>query len=231
MDEIRKDGRGEEMSQENVGLVPAPWTLHGKGYMLLYRLPREFVEKNGAVPDFLKGCFAGGLASVMLVDYADSNVGPYGELLFIPGKFKYKGRKLGTISRIYVSTMESVVNGRKNWGIPKEQADFRFEALGERRERVRVTVKGTVAADLTIRSFGPAFPVHTAFLPFPLVQEQEGRVLHTRFSGKGMGRLARVEDMNCNGSLFPDLGGIKPLAVLRVEPFEITFPVAVEEEE
>ena len=34
-----------------------------------------------------------------LVDYAESNAGPYGELLFIPGKFRFGGKKLDTISK------------------------------------------------------------------------------------------------------------------------------------
>jgi len=218
-----------EDSIDGVTLVPAPWTLHGKGYMLLYRLPRDFVDAHGNVPDFLAGRFAGGFGSLMLVDYADSDAGPYGEMLFIPGRFRYKNRKLHTISRIYVSTMASVVNGRNNWAIPKERADFRFERLCGRRERVTVSVGEAMAADLTLRAFGPRFPVSTALLPFPLVQRQGNRDYHTRFTGKGWGRLARVEAMRFDGALFPDLAGIRPVAVLAVEPFEITFPVAVVE--
>ncbi len=213
-------------SADGVTLVPAPWTLHGKGYMLLYRLKRDFVDAHGGVPDFLAGRFAGGFGSLMLVDYADSDAGPYGEMLFIPGRFRYKNRKLHTISRIYVSTMASVVNGRRNWAIPKERADFRFEPLGGRRERVTVSVGDDVATELTLCAFGPAFPVNTALLPFPLVQRQGDMCYHTRFSGKGRGRLARVEAMRFSGTLFPDLAGVRPIAVLAVEPFEITFPVA-----
>ena len=113
--------------ENDVKAYPAPWNLRGKGYIFLYKFKKDFVGQNGNVPSFLDGAFAGGFGSVMLVDYEESDAGPYGELLFIPGKFRFGGQKLDTISKIYVSTMESVVNGRANWGIPKEKADFSFE--------------------------------------------------------------------------------------------------------
>lgn len=206
--------------------IPAPWQLYGKGYILLYKFNSAFAAKYGHVPGFLQGQFAGGFGSVMLVDYASSDAGPYSELLFIPGKFRHKERKLNTISKIYVSSMESVVNGRNNWGIPKEQADFQFEDQGNGREQVRISVNGTEAANLTLRAFGPSFPVSTKLMPFPLVQQYEDKYFYTSFSGKGKGKLARIEHIAVNGSLFPDISIVKPIAVLKVEPFHITFPVA-----
>ena len=60
----------------------------------LYKFPGNFVEGKSNLPSFLKGCFAGGFGTLMLVDYSTSNAGPYGELLLIPGKFRHKGKKL-----------------------------------------------------------------------------------------------------------------------------------------
>lgn len=56
-----------------------------------------------------------------------SGVGPYRELLFIPGAFHINGRYTFSIPKIYVSTETSVNSGIKNWGIPKEVADFTVE--------------------------------------------------------------------------------------------------------
>ncbi|MNJ43467.1 Acetoacetate decarboxylase (ADC) [compost metagenome] len=207
-------------------MFPAPRTLQGKGYIMIYRFSPEFVKSKGRVPEFLQGKFAGGWGSVMLVDYASSNAGPYGELLFIPGKFHHKERKLNTISQIYVSSMESVVNGIHNWGIPKQLAHFNFEDLGGKRERVTVSVDGENVADLTLSAFGPSFPISTSLMPFPLVQLHSDQYYYTRFFGKGKGKLARVESIQVNGTLFPDISGVKPIAVIKVEPFKITFPVA-----
>lgn len=206
---------------------PAPWSLRGKGYILIYKFKRGFIEKYGNVPDFLKGHYIGGFGSVMLVDYLQSDAGPYGELLFIPGKFYFKGKKLDTISKIYVSSEKSVVNGRANWGIPKEQAEFKFEKLGSREERIRVSFGGNFVAEFTISSGVLPFPVSTKLLPFPLVQLHEGRYFYTAFSGSGTGRFAKIKRLEVNSDLFPDISLCRPIAAIRVDPFAITFPEAL----
>ena len=206
---------------------PAPWNLKGKGYIIVYALNKDFVEKEGDVPEFLKGKFVGGFGALMLVDYEKSNAGPYGEMLFIPGKFKFKNKRLDTISKIYVSTMESVVNGRNNWGIPKERADFKFTKIDEKRENVCVSIEKENVAEFVLKSGKLSFPVSTSLMPFPLVQEYENKYYYTNFYGKGKGQLARIESMKINPKLFPDLSKIKPLIAMRVDPFDITFPESI----
>jgi hypothetical protein len=71
-----------------------------------------------------------------------------------------------------------------------------------------------------------AFPMHTALLPFPLVQEQGGRVYRTDFSGKGKARLAQIVEMRVNPMLFPDITPYRPLLAVRVEDFTLTFAPA-----
>ena len=212
--------------ENGIKAYPAPWDLHGKGYIFIYRFKKDFAEKYGNVPDFLQGRFAGGFGSVMLVDYEQSDAGPYGELLFIPGKFTCGGKKLDTISKIYVSTEESVENGRENWGIPKEKADFSFEKISDGTEKITVSVRGRTAAAFTIESGKLSFPVSTKLLPFPLVQQYAGKRYFTNFFGKGKGHLAKVKDMSIDPALFPDVSVCRPLAVIRVDPFDITFPKA-----
>lgn len=206
---------------------PAPWNLKGKGYIIVYALCKDFVEKEGNVPEFLKGKFAGGFGALMLVDYEESNAGPYGEMLFIPGKFKFKNKRLDTISKIYVSTMESVVNGRNNWGIPKERADFKFTKNDKNRENISISLEGENIAEFVLKSGKLSFPVSTSLMPFPLVQEYEDKYYYTNFFGKGKGQLARIESMKINSKLFPDLSKVKPLIAIRVDPFDITFPESI----
>ncbi|TGZ81822.1 hypothetical protein EX30DRAFT_371032 [Ascodesmis nigricans] len=80
------------------------------------------LEANSPFADPAKsGKFLGGLAMVMLVRYEDTPVGPYDELLWVPGRFEVprEGRVDGgegkeeklRVTRIYVSTRESTVNG------------------------------------------------------------------------------------------------------------------------
>ena len=205
---------------------PAPWTLSGKGYLLLYKFTKNFVEEKSNIPEFIKGKFAGGFGALMLVDYNTSNAGPYGELLIIPGKFKHKGRKLNTISNIYVSTMASVENGRNNWGIPKELAEFSFQSIDPHTEHVSIFSGDNTIADFTLTSGKLSFPVNTKLFPFPLVQHQEEKYYYTTFQGKGTGTFAKLKDVQINPKLFPDVSGFKPLIAIKVEPFQITFPEA-----
>lgn len=216
-----------KMSNNTVAEYPAPWELQGRGYILLYKFKKAFIKEQGNVPDFLKGQFAGGFGSVMLVNYEKSNAGPYGEFLFIPGKFHFRKKRLDNISKIYVSSEESVVNGRRNWAIPKEQADFTFErSTAERDEHICIKCGDTEVADFVIRCGCLKFPVSTKLLPFPLVQKQDGKYFFTSFSGHGMGRLARIKRVSVNPAMFPDISTVKPIAVIAVDPFDITFPKA-----
>lgn len=205
---------------------PAPWDLVGKGYIIIYKFKPDFVNEQGRIPAFLKGKFSKGIGSVMIVDYYQSNAGPYQELLFIPGSFKtYKG-KYKTISKIYVSTEESVVNGRKNWAIPKEIARFKFNDVGKNKEEVHIQTEDEEIMKIKFKSKGIKFPVHTKLMPFPLIQLQNDKYYFTKFTGKGWGRLSRIKEVNINAKKFPNISRIRPIAVIKVEPFSITFPVA-----
>ena len=70
----------------------------------------------------------GGLASVILAHYEDSPVGPYDELIVAFKGFSNPYQK-GTnwrITNIYVSSRQSIWNGRKNWS--KLCAHFPFKS-------------------------------------------------------------------------------------------------------
>lgn len=206
--------------------IPAPWNLTGNGYILLFKFSEEFVSTRGFIPPYFKDRFQHGLGSIMLVDYHSSTAGPYQELLFIPGKFLHQGQQLHTITKIYVSTPTSVINGRSNWGIPKELANFNFTPLDQHNDKIAVTVNGNSVMEIHLKSGWLSFPVHTTLLPFPLVQNLDQKIYYTKFIGKGTGKLAKVVDINVNQKYFPDIGAVKPLAVLKISNFKLTFPIA-----
>lgn len=206
--------------------IPAPWNLTGNGYILLFRFSEEFLNTHGFIPPLFQGSFQHGLGSIMLVDYHSSTAGPYQELLFIPGKFLFQGQKLHTITKIYVSTLTSVTNGRKNWGIPKELADFNFQKIDQDNEKIEVKVNQNPVLRIDLKSGWLRFPVHTALLPFPLVQSWDQQIYYTKFRGKGTGKFAKILDIDVNPEFFPDISLVKPLAVLKIANFKITFPVA-----
>jgi hypothetical protein len=207
--------------------VPAPWQLEGRGFVLVYRFPQEHVLSAGWLPEALKPRFIGGLGTLMLVDYTSSNAGPYGEALFVPGMFRMNGRRLFSITRILVSTMASVANGRRNWAIPKEPADFTFHDEGDVTE-VSVRIDGSAVLDARLRAYGPRLPVNTAWLPYKatLGQPQDGQVLSIAPQARGQSRLATLQHIQCDASLFPDLAGFRPLVALALPHFHMVFPVS-----
>lgn len=118
---------------EEILAVPAPWTLKATIYSFMtYVTPAAaknfpaFIYNPLEAEEFAaSGNLLGGLASVQVVRYSDSPVGPYDELLVVPGKFAFekdeagkdgkieKKRKVGLrLTRIYVSQKQTCWNGR-----------------------------------------------------------------------------------------------------------------------
>jgi hypothetical protein len=213
-------------ADNTVKKYPAPWNLKGNGYIFAYKFPKKRSSEQFFHADFLDDPAFSGFGTVMLVDYHESTAGPYRELLFVPGRFNYKGKKLYSITKIYVSTMESVVNGRENWGIPKELADFTITPAGWRKERIIVEKDGELIMDVTLRKFGLPYFVSTRLFPLPLVQKLNKKIYFTKFNGRGKGLLTFAKSITVNSKLFPDITRNRPLFIKRVENFKIEFPVS-----
>ncbi|QRV78562.1 hypothetical protein RhiJN_06577 [Ceratobasidium sp. AG-Ba] len=103
-----------------------PWTLDAEAWWILPPVPLPWQAKvlpKGALDPFeeeryrdLQATYTGGLGTIQLIRYHTSPVGPYDELLYVPGNMSYKTGPSSTISglsvtRIYVSSTASVVNG------------------------------------------------------------------------------------------------------------------------
>lgn len=209
-----------------IPLAPAPWKLTGRGWLFLYRLPQEAASIPELLPRESCGPYLGGLAALMLVDYASSDVGPYQELLFIPGRFRHQNEKYYSISRIWVSTKASVVNGQNNWGIPKELARFTIKRNEQEESWSVQQPDGKVFLQASLKKGRLPFPMHTRLLPFPLLQSWKGRLFQTGFSGHGWARLADMQKLDIQSDVFPAIASYKPLLGMAIDPFHIQFPVA-----
>ncbi|HYX39644.1 MAG TPA: hypothetical protein VE954_41630 [Oligoflexus sp.] len=220
---MKSDGYGSSSSASRPEFIPAPWNLTGRGYVFVYNFSEEFVRKQGMILTHLQPHFKGGLGTVMLVDYTSSNCGPHHELLFIPGKFEYHGKNLHSISRIFVSSISSVINGQRNWGIPKDQAEFQVEQDKDGSEIWRVRFKGIEIFRARIQSGMIPFPIHSAVAPSTLMQSWEKHVYFTRLSARGWGRRARLAEVRGDGQYFPDLSTQKPWLGVRITNFRMTF--------
>jgi hypothetical protein len=204
-------------------IIPPPWKLHGRGYVLVYRFSREWVLDAGFVPPELKDQYVGGLGTVMLVDYTDSPCGPYHELLFIPGQFQVQNRRLYSITRIYVSTEASVVNGRANWGIPKLVGRFTQE-----QQTYHLYDGHQIAAILKLeRGGGMRLPVTTAVMPGflrALVHPHERGWCRTVVGASGWLQRASLVEARLDDRLFPDFTQGQFQFGLLAEPFTLSFP-------
>ncbi|ORY64302.1 uncharacterized protein BCR38DRAFT_369865 [Pseudomassariella vexata] len=126
-------------STEPVVHEEAPWTLHGTVYSITLVLPPTDLPTKAYSPleradvNATAGDYLGLLGMIQIIRYTDSPVGPYDELLIVPGYFSYPRERDGGIldeetkvrvSRIYVSQKYTCWNGRMNWNIPKHLAKF-----------------------------------------------------------------------------------------------------------
>lgn len=205
--------------------APPPWKLKGNGYIFLYHFPKSFVEKFGFLADYQDDRFNSDfVGTVMLVDYATSAVGPYHELLFVPGRLNFNKKKIFSISKIYVSSQESVENGIANWGIPKELADFKITKLSEKEEIVEVMIAGKTFFKAHLQKRSLKFPITTKFFPLKLAQKLGNDLLITNSPAKGKASFAKLLNIEVDSSHFPPISQLKPLSILAVSDFEMEFP-------
>ncbi len=214
-----------------VANAPAPWQLQGRGYIAMLRFPEGSDAQDAFLPPSLAGRRARSrFGWMMFVDYQTSDVGPYHELLFIPGSFPFAdGQRHLSISRIFVSTLDSVVNGQRNWGIPKDVAQFDVRYREGGLDRVRVSRDGKVFADLAFSSLPIWLPFSTALVPRSLRtlgQHHDGQTFIYTPSAGGWIKPARLRHARFDAQVFPDLAQARPVLAVQVPRFHMTFPVS-----
>jgi hypothetical protein len=212
-----------------VPLKPAPWQLTGNGFILVYWFSKSFLLKSDLIPPGMMADFRGGPSVVVLVNYHRSDVGPYYELLFMPGRFEHKGQQFSSITKIYVSTEASVVNGRKNWAIPKEIANFDWQIDEDGLENVQVRQRDQTFANFMFQPFGPTLPASTGLIPpgwRTVMQPGDTHLLFTKLQSSGKVKLARCRDVEIDGNFFPNLTRGRLLVTCKVSQFDMIFPVA-----
>jgi hypothetical protein len=208
-----------------IKIAPAPWNLTGDAYIMVYKFSKDFVEEYGFLSDYQQDRFLGYVGTVMLVDYKTSGVGPYRELLFIPGMFTFDWKKMFSISKIYVSSRDSVYNGIENWGIPKEYADFDWQTKADGTEDISVNIEGKEFFKTTIKKGFVSFPLTTAILPLNVVQKLRKDLIITNPTAKGKATLSKIKSIKVDKDFFPDLSKASPLITMKVKDFEMTFNV------
>lgn len=209
--------------------APAPWQLRGDLYVSMLRFPRAMLDHCSFTAESLHGHRRPSRCGyLMFADYHQSPVGPYQELLFIPGAFLFgDGRRHWSVSRIFVSSPHSAVNGQRNWGLPKQTADFRLQRSRRGELQVEVSRGRQTFAELALATRALSLPFRTALLPTKL------RTLGQRMDGIDYicmpelgGRLhaARLLRARADAAIFPDLGRGRAVATLAALDATLRFP-------
>jgi hypothetical protein len=160
-------------------LPHAPWVLGGESILALASVK----ETLGDLPDELHR--VPGPSSITAARYDDSPVGPYRELAV--GQPAHLGARLGVcITTMAVTSVDSRLGGRINWGFPKELGTIVWLDEGEDRvvrwEEHNIVVRASPV--------GPPLPV---FLPLRALQRRADGLVSVRGHARGRGRIARVE--------------------------------------
>lgn len=210
--------------------VPAPpWELSGHGWVIMFRGEDLVRNQPGLVPAALRARYRAGFGAAVLVRYEDSPVGPYDELMLVPGQFAFGEAHHPSITTSYVSTRASALHGQRNWGIPKQLAEFEVTRPAKRAERFVVRWGGQQVIDVSLRRGWWRVPVSSSLVPEAfrtLAHAWDGRILLTDVAAKGWVCRAELEHIECEAELFPDVAPLELAGVVAVPTFHMTFPPA-----
>jgi len=124
------------MTPPSLPVAPPPWTCKSTTWVLPFYnsassgLPLDIAYDSleAGAPSFTSqkdaGSYKGGLCMAQIIRYSDTPVGTYDELALLPGYFNGVGpegkkRKDLRVTGIWVSQEATLMNGRRNWNIPK----------------------------------------------------------------------------------------------------------------
>lgn len=206
----------------------APWNLSGDGYILLYKLPKDFLIENSFISPNFKEIFYGGFSALIIVDYKKSNVGAYKEILFIPGLFKFQDKKHFSISKIYVDSESSIYNGVENWGIPKEYSDFKIKNMDKYNDSIEI-FKNNIEffkADIKTKNNFLKLPFSSKLLKLSLLQQKNSEFYITDFFATGAITMIDIKINHIDQNYFPDIKPFKPLISLKISNFNMSFKEA-----
>ena len=160
-------------------LPHAPWMLGGESLLALASAKQplgDLAEGLRRVP---------GPCSITAARYDDSPVGPYRELAV--GQPAHLGARVGLcITTMVVTSVDSRLGGRINWGFPKELGTLVWLDEGEDR------VLRWEERDIVVRAspIGPPLPV---LVPLRALQRRADGLVSIRGHARGRGRVAHVE--------------------------------------
>jgi len=116
------------------------------------------------------------------------------------------------------------MNGRENWGIPKELAQFAFNPLANGQNQVIVQLNGQKVFACQFKDWGMGLPLSTKLLPFNFYQPYHGKNYLTNPKGSGKAFFSTISGLEIGEGLFPKIDTQNRLACLHIPDFKLAFP-------
>jgi len=203
--------------------VPAPWTLTGEAWAV--PLLQHADDVAAYVPPGCsivawRGWTPGGY---VCVDYHNSPVGPYREIIFVPALVRHGWQWGFHVSHIYVDNTESVAGGRGNWWLPKELLAFDIKkhdsAMLFRAEHQAQPVASGVFTD----NGRISLPFTNRWVPLHLLQARTQHFRRSAFWATGRIGVANGALDLLDTTLLPRLDHVVRLPLLHVQEFTLRF--------
>jgi hypothetical protein len=198
-------------------IAPPPWTLRGSAVVLWT------IARRGAK----LAADEGRLGAVAFVDYAESDAGPYRELLRARRFVRAGGRIGPNVDPIWVTSEASAVSGRANWGLSKLVAHI-DRAPGEGGQPETWIARddhgplGTLRHHPTGRRFPAAKPKGIGRMQTLAA----GQLFHTPITVRGTVRRTVVETLSLDADRVIDLSKHRVLLAVAITDGLMTFHAA-----
>lgn len=219
---------GEVEWPRDIARAAAPWLLRGDAFLVLTASTTEQNLADASINPSLRGVYNNLFNALVLADYRESPVGPFRELLYIPGRFRFGvDEERLCISRSYASSEVARVNRREHWGVPSALAPITRTAPRSDREEFRVGDDGF--ASFAFETFGPDLPLNGKVIPraFRAFAQLEGdRTFLYTLAITGTMRAARFEPLGFDVTRFPDMSQREMVLAIKISDFLVEFPAA-----
>jgi hypothetical protein len=171
---------------------PSPWRLHGSALVMVGHLRRHDARALAQHTQNPRGLLAaplmGSLASLALVRYDTTPVGPYHELAISPGVL-WHAIPAAFISDMFVDSAPSWLGGRSLWGLPKVMANFTWTTDTQSQEVAVADATGNPVLRAEFRLRGPLPGILVP--PIPVISVRGPRHQLFNISGR-VGRIRRA---------------------------------------
>ncbi|MEN0015844.1 MAG: hypothetical protein AAGC46_20935 [Solirubrobacteraceae bacterium] len=202
----------------NASLIAAPpWTLRGQAVVLIT------VARRRAALDPGEGRFG----TVAFIDYAESDVGPYRELLRARRWVRAGGRIGPNVDPIWVTSEASAVSGRANWGLSKLVATIDRDpaAAGGAETWIARDAHGPLGT-LRHRPVGRALGVAKPGWLGRMQTLAAGQLFHTPITVRGTVRRTQIDTLSLDPERVIDLGRHRVVAAFAITDGLMTFHAA-----